>query len=123
MRWSSGSYAARPETLDQASRDCGRHTGGAVGALRRREPPRRGVRERLAAVAGRDVSRETIEQLERYVALLREENRRQNLVSASTLDRDWERHILDSAQLVRFEPHAGRALGRHRLGRGTCRES
>ena len=32
---------------------------------------------------------------------------RQNLVSASTLDQLWERHILDSAQLVRFEPRPG----------------
>lgn len=59
--------------------------------------------ERLAEVAGRDVSRETFEKLETYAALLREENQRQNLVSASTLDQLWERHILDSAQLVRFE--------------------
>jgi 16S rRNA (guanine527-N7)-methyltransferase len=63
--------------------------------------------ERLAAVAGRDVSRETFEKLEAYAALLREESGRQNLVSASTLDRLWERHILDSAQLVRFEPQRG----------------
>ena len=60
--------------------------------------------ERLAEVIGRDVSRETFERLEAYAALLREEAQRQNLVSASTLDQLWERHILDSAQLVRFEP-------------------
>ena len=63
--------------------------------------------ERLSAVAGRDVSRETIEKIEAYGALLREESKRQNLVSAATLDQLWERHILDSAQLVRFEPYAG----------------
>ena len=62
---------------------------------------------RLAEVAGRDVSRETFEKIEAYAALLREESLRQNLVSASTLDHLWERHILDSAQLVRFEPKAG----------------
>jgi 16S rRNA (guanine527-N7)-methyltransferase len=62
------------------------------------------MRERLEQVAGGPVSRETFERLERYVALLREGNARQNLVSASTLDDVWERHILDSAQLVRFEP-------------------
>jgi 16S rRNA (guanine527-N7)-methyltransferase len=60
--------------------------------------------ERLAQVAGRPVSRETFESLEAYAALLREESQRQNLVSASTLDHLWDRHILDSAQLVRFEP-------------------
>jgi len=62
---------------------------------------------RLAEVARRDVSRETLEKLEAYAGLLRDENQRQNLISASTLDQLWERHILDSAQLVRFEPHAG----------------
>jgi 16S rRNA (guanine527-N7)-methyltransferase len=63
--------------------------------------------ERLAEVARRDVPRETFEKLDAYAALLRRESGRQNLVSASTLDHLWERHILDSAQLVRFEPFAG----------------
>ena len=63
--------------------------------------------ERLAEVIGRDVSRETFEKIEAYAALLREENGRQNLISASTLGSLWERHILDSAQLIRFEPRPG----------------
>jgi 16S rRNA (guanine527-N7)-methyltransferase len=63
--------------------------------------------ERLAEVSGRHVPRETFEKIEAYAALLREESKRQNLISASTLDQLWERHILDSAQLARFEPHAG----------------
>jgi 16S rRNA (guanine527-N7)-methyltransferase len=63
--------------------------------------------ERLEQIARRPVSRETFERLERYVALLREENARQNLVSAAALDDVWERHIFDSAQLVRYEPRAG----------------
>jgi len=62
--------------------------------------------DRLAEVARRDVSRETFEKLNAYVALLREESDRQNLISKSTLERIWDRHILDSAQLVRFEPSA-----------------
>ena len=61
--------------------------------------------QRLEQAAARPVSRETFEKLERYVALLREENERQNLVSAATLNAVWERHILDSAQLVRYAPH------------------
>jgi 16S rRNA (guanine527-N7)-methyltransferase len=65
------------------------------------------VIDRLAEVARRNVSRETFDKLEAYAALLREESRRQNLVSASTIDGLWDRHLLDSAQLVRFEPHAG----------------
>jgi 16S rRNA (guanine527-N7)-methyltransferase len=52
-----------------------------------------------------DVPRETIERLEAFIAVLREENQRQNLVSAASLDTIWQRHILDSAQLVRFAPH------------------
>jgi 16S rRNA (guanine527-N7)-methyltransferase len=65
------------------------------------------VIERLAAVAGRPVSRETFEKIETYGELLKEENKRQNLVSPLTLESLWDRHIFDSAQLVRFEPHAG----------------
>ena len=61
----------------------------------------------LEQAAGRPVSRETLEKLEAYVALLEAENVRQNLVSASTLDDVWRRHIADSAQLVRFEPRTG----------------
>jgi 16S rRNA (guanine527-N7)-methyltransferase len=63
--------------------------------------------DRLEQVSNRPVSRETFEKLKTYAALLREESGRQNLVSASTLDQLWERHILDSAQLVRFEPRPG----------------
>jgi 16S rRNA (guanine527-N7)-methyltransferase len=58
----------------------------------------------LADVLGRDVSRETLALLDRYAALLRAESGRQNLVSASTIERIWDRHILDSAQLVKFAP-------------------
>jgi len=65
------------------------------------------VIDRLSGAAGRDVSRETFERLDAYVGLLREENKRQNLVSASTLEHVWNRHILDSAQLVRYESLAG----------------
>jgi len=51
-----------------------------------------------------DVSRETRARLERYVALLIEENQRQNLIGRSTIDEIWQRHIADSAQLARFAP-------------------
>ena len=40
------------------------------------------------------------------MAFLGAENERQNLVSRSSLENVWERHILDSAQLLRFAPHA-----------------
>lgn len=63
--------------------------------------------ERLAETAGRPVPRETFELLDHFAALLREEAARQNLISAATIHNLWERHILDSAQLVRFEPKVG----------------
>lgn len=63
--------------------------------------------EFVERAAGRAVSRETFEKLDAYVRLLKVENERQNLVSAATLVQIWERHIADSAQLVRFEPLAG----------------
>lgn len=61
----------------------------------------------LEQAAQRLVSRETTERLEAYVALLRDESSRQNLVSATSLSQVWNRHIVDSAQLVRYEPRAG----------------
>jgi 16S rRNA (guanine527-N7)-methyltransferase len=48
------------------------------------------------------VSRETAEQLKQYSRLLEGEAAVQNLVSASTIENLWQRHILDSAQLARF---------------------
>jgi len=51
-----------------------------------------------------DVPRETMARLDAFIALLREESERQNLVSAATLDQVWTRHIADSAQLLRFAP-------------------
>jgi 16S rRNA (guanine527-N7)-methyltransferase len=65
------------------------------------------MRESLEKAAGRCVSRETFGRLEAYSALLKAENARQNLVSASTIDQLWTRHILDSAQLMRFEREPG----------------
>ena len=58
--------------------------------------------DRLAAVTGRDVSRETVEKLELYKAMVAEESAQQNLVSRASLDDFWDRHVLDSAQLLRF---------------------
>ncbi|MCP5395688.1 MAG: 16S rRNA (guanine(527)-N(7))-methyltransferase RsmG [Sphingomonadaceae bacterium] len=41
-----------------------------------------------------------MDRLERFVAALREENVRQNLVAKPTLEIAWQRHIADSAQLL-----------------------
>jgi 16S rRNA (guanine527-N7)-methyltransferase len=51
-----------------------------------------------------NVPRETMERLDAFAALLREENDRQNLVSRASLDALWLRHVADSAQLLRFAP-------------------
>ncbi len=52
----------------------------------------------------RDVSRETLERLECHGALLTKWNPRINLVSASSLEEYWSRHILDSMQLFSLRP-------------------
>jgi 16S rRNA (guanine527-N7)-methyltransferase len=54
-----------------------------------------------------DVPRETFDRLDAFAALLREEGARQNLVSAASLEHMWSRHIVDSAQLLRFAPDPG----------------
>jgi len=54
-----------------------------------------------------DVSRETVERLRRFEALAGKWSRRINLVSSADLPHLWTRHILDSAQLVRFAPESG----------------
>lgn len=51
-----------------------------------------------------NVSRETLERMEQFVALLKAESERQNLVSKSSLDQVWIRHVIDSAQLLQFSP-------------------
>jgi 16S rRNA (guanine527-N7)-methyltransferase len=63
------------------------------------EPEARGWVERTF-----DVPRETLARLDAFADLLREENERQNLVSKGSLDHVWRRHIMDSAQLLRFAP-------------------
>ncbi len=49
--------------------------------------------------AAANVSRETLERLERYAALLEKWNRAINLVARGSLVDLWRRHMLDSAQL------------------------
>ena len=60
--------------------------------------------EEAEARAALDVPRETLERLEAFIERLKAENERQNLVSRASLDQIWSRHILDSAQLLRFAP-------------------
>lgn len=54
------------------------------------------------------VSRETMERLGSFANFVEEQAAHQNLISASTLPHIWQRHIVDSAQLLRFvSPRAG----------------
>jgi 16S rRNA (guanine527-N7)-methyltransferase len=62
------------------------------------------ARERLVGELG--VSRETLDRLELFVNHLTAESGRQNLVSRASLENVWSRHILDSAQLLRFAPRS-----------------
>jgi 16S rRNA (guanine527-N7)-methyltransferase len=57
-----------------------------------------------------NVSRETLERLGAYVALLARWNQRINLVGRSTIGDVWRRHILDSAQLFPLIPAEARNL-------------
>ncbi|MEH6404837.1 MAG: 16S rRNA (guanine(527)-N(7))-methyltransferase RsmG [Sneathiella sp.] len=49
-----------------------------------------------------DVSRETLEKLEIYAALLEKWQKAVNLVSKSTIPDLWNRHMLDSFQILKF---------------------
>jgi 16S rRNA (guanine527-N7)-methyltransferase len=64
--------------------------------------------EEFAEKAG--VSRETLARLKAYVGLLQDWNARHNLVSSASLEDVWQRHIWDSAQLVRYIPETARTL-------------
>lgn len=50
------------------------------------------------------VSRETIHRLETYARMLEEWNQKFNLVAKSTIPEMWQRHFLDSAQLLKYLP-------------------
>lgn len=56
------------------------------------------------------VSRETLDNLEIYAAHLRKWNPAINLVSNSTLEDLWSRHLADSAQMFSLIPAAARVL-------------
>ena len=65
-------------------------------------------RERFAALF--DVSRETFGRLDTYASLLAKWNAKINLVSPSTLPHLWERHFVDSAQILKLAPNSGQWL-------------
>ena len=85
-------------------------------AARPKQPP-------LAAAgfrAATNVSRETLDRLERYAALLEKWNRAINLVARGGLADLWRRHMLDSAQLwPLLPPRQGRPRRILDLGSGA----
>jgi 16S rRNA (guanine527-N7)-methyltransferase len=66
-----------------------------------------------------NVSRETMDALESFVAFLKREAESQNLISASTLDHIWARHIVDSAQLLLFTDVSAEQINWLDLGSGA----
>ena len=66
--------------------------------------------EQIAAAAKRNVPRETFDKLERFAALLTEENGRQNLIAPNSVAELWTRHIVDGAQLLGLAQRDGRWL-------------
>jgi 16S rRNA (guanine527-N7)-methyltransferase len=54
------------------------------------------------------VSQETMERLVTFRRLLADWSRRMNLIGPKELDLFWSRHVLDSAQLLKFTPEARR---------------
>jgi len=57
-----------------------------------------------------NVSRETRAQLDRYLDLLRKWTAKINLVAPGTLEQAWERHFLDSLQLLSLVPSSARLV-------------
>ena len=63
-------------------------------------------RARAQVLAAYDVSRETSEALDTYVAQLRRWQNVKNLVGPSTLSEVWSRHVADALQLLTLAPEA-----------------
>ena len=68
--------------------------------------PERLDSDRARALSLVPVSRETVERLDRFVALLQRWQASINLIAPSTVDQLWTRHIADSLQLIALAPDA-----------------
>jgi 16S rRNA (guanine527-N7)-methyltransferase len=62
--------------------------------------------DRQRALALTPVSRETVERLDRFVALVLERQQQINLIAPSTQPVLWTRHVADSLQLLALAPEA-----------------
>src|SRR5688500_12340104 len=81
----------------------------AAGRLRFQEAMRR---------LGVDVSRETLDQLEVMAETLTRWQKAINLIGRGTLDDIWNRHVLDSAQLLPLIPPNAKRLADLGTGAG-----
>lgn len=59
-----------------------------------------------------------VSKLEKFVDLLIEQNQKYNLIGKSTIEKIWSRHILDSAQLIKFIPDFNAKIGDFGSGAG-----
>src|SRR6266446_3465500 len=84
-----------PSSTGQRSRGSGRGKATAPAAA-----------DRARALVLTPVSRETLERLDRFVALLLTWQRTTNLIAPSTVSRLWMRHVADSLQLLDLAPEA-----------------
>lgn len=75
------------------------------------------ARQWVRALPGIDAL--AMERLEQLIAMLAEENQRQNLVSAGSIPEVWQRHIGDSAQLLAHVPRETQAGPWLDLGTGA----
>ena len=57
-----------------------------------------------------DVSRETIEKIEKYLSILDSWRNQSNLIGPNEWERIWDRHILDSHQLRKFIPESAKVV-------------
>ncbi len=59
----------------------------------------------MSDLADRYVSRETQATLRLYADIVIDEGQRQNLIARSTVDDIWQRHVIDSLQLLKLAPN------------------
>ena len=65
-----------------------------------------------------NITKEEIDNLEKFIESLLDYNQRLNLIGASTIEDIWCRHILDSAQLLQFIPDQNIAIADLGTGAG-----
>ncbi len=65
-----------------------------------------------------DLTQSSVDNLEKFVKLLLLNNQNFNLIGKSTIDDVWNRHILDSAQLIQYIDNKNQIIGDFGSGSG-----